>query len=70
VFALTIPSGDTGITTVAVASPPAPDLTFRMLAMSTNPTALQFEKWLVSSPQARSIMSSYGLLPGTGRAAT
>lgn len=70
VFSLTIPLGDTAITTVPVASPPAPNITFRMLAMSPNPTAVQFEKWVVSSPQARSIIASYGLLPGTGRAAT
>jgi ABC-type molybdate transport system substrate-binding protein len=70
VLSLAIPPGDTQVTTVPVASPPAPALTFRMLAMSTNPTALQFEKWLSTSPQAHAILSSYGLLPGNGRAAT
>ncbi len=70
VLSLTIPFGDTAVATVPVASPPAPSYPFRMLGMSANPAALQFEQWLSTSPQARSIISSYGLLPGSGKTAT
>ncbi len=66
-FSLSIPPGDITVATVPVASPPAPTFTFSMLAMSTNPLAQQFEKWVATSEQARSIVASYGLLPGTGR---
>ena len=31
--------------------PPAPSITYRMLGMSPNPTAVQFEKWVATSPR-------------------
>ncbi len=68
VYALTIPPGDADITTVPVASPPAPTHVLRMLSMSSNPTALQFERWVATSSQARSIITTFGLQPGNGAA--
>ena len=69
VLALDVPPAGPTLTTVPVATPPAPSITYRMLCMSTNPTATQFEKWVATSPQARAILTTYRLLPGTGRAA-
>ncbi len=70
VLALDIPSGDPAIQTVPVPTPPAPTLTYRMLVMSPNPTATQFENWVASSPEARAILVAYGLVPGDGKAST
>jgi molybdate transport system substrate-binding protein len=70
VTGLDLTPGDTTVTTVAVGAPPPPKVVYHMLSMSPNPTAAQFERWLATSPDARSIEASYGLLPGNGKTAT
>jgi hypothetical protein len=64
---LSLDASGAAVTTVAVASPPAPSIAYRMLAMSPNPTAIQFEKWVATSPEARTIMANAGMLPGSGK---
>ena len=64
---LSLDARSAAVTTVAVASPPAPSIVYRMLSMSPNPTAVQFEKWVATSPEARTIITNAGMLPGSGK---